>query len=56
MYVPLGGEGEHEKVLTNLRSISFQREINRLNLMSEDFITGTMAQVSKGDPPVFAKL
>lgn len=36
--------------------IFFQREINRLNLQSEDFSIGTMAQMAKGDPPVFSKL
>lgn len=40
----------------NFFFVLFQRDINRLNLLSEDFVTGCMAQVSKGDPPVFAKL
>lgn len=33
-----------------------QYEMNKLRLQSEDFVTGCMAQLSKGDPPVFAKL
>lgn len=35
---------------------SLQREINRLNLQGEDFITASVAQATKGDKPVFAKL
>lgn len=47
----------NEKSILKFRFVPFQREINRLNLMSEDFVTGCMAQMSKGgDPPVFAKL
>lgn len=39
-------------------SISFQlqREMNALLLQSEDFVTAVMAQATKGEKPVFAKL
>lgn len=40
----------------NFSFLSFQREINRLNLQGEDFVAACIAQATKGDKPVFAKL
>lgn len=34
----------------------FQYEMNKLLLQSEDFVQACMAQLVKGDPPVFSKL
>jgi len=41
---------------TNQEGLDQIRLINKLNLLSEDFVTGCMAQAAKGETPVFAKL
>lgn len=41
---------------TNQEGLDQIRDINRLNLLSEDFMTAAMAQAIKGEKPVFAKL
>jgi len=41
---------------TNQEGLDQIREMNKLYLQSEDFINACVAQQSKGDPPVFAKL
>ncbi|XP_058450297.1 delta(3,5)-Delta(2,4)-dienoyl-CoA isomerase, mitochondrial isoform X2 [Malaya genurostris] len=41
---------------TNQEGLDHIREMNMNNLQSEDFINAVMAQQSKGDKPVFAKL
>lgn len=43
-------------ILFNCFFFIFQREANKLNLQSEDFINACIAQATKGDPPIFAKL
>lgn len=42
--------------LFNLIGFTFQREMNRLNLQGEDFVAACIAQATKGEKPVFAKL
>lgn len=41
---------------TNQEGLDQIREINRLNLLGEDFVSACIAQATKGDKPVFAKL
>lgn len=41
---------------TNQEGLEHIREMNALLLQSEDFITAVMAQATKGEKPVFAKL
>lgn len=41
---------------TNQEGLDHIKEINKLNLQSEDFFNAIVAGQSKGDPPVFAKL
>jgi len=58
---PIAVQGTKQNLIyslehTNQEGLEQIKEINKLNLQSEDFVTGVMAQASKGDPPVFAKL
>lgn len=41
---------------TNQEGLDQIREINRLNLQGEDFVNACIAQATKGEKPVFAKL
>lgn len=41
---------------TNQEGLDQIREINRLNLQGEDFVNACMAQATKSEKPVFAKL
>lgn len=41
---------------TNQEGLDQIREINRLNLQGEDFVAACIAQATKGEKPIFAKL
>lgn len=58
---PLAVQGTKKNIVysldhTNQEGLDQIREMNMVNLQSEDFINAVMAQQSKGEKPVFSKL
>lgn len=58
---PVAVQGTKQNIIYSMdhtvqEGLDHIKELNRLNLQSEDFLNAAVAGQTKGDPPVFAKL